>query len=266
DAAVAAAAKAFPGWSGTPPLTRARVLFRFRELLEKHEAELSAIITAEHGKVLSDARGAITRGMEVVEFGCGIPQLLKGEMTEQVGGGIDNWSVRQPLGVVAGITPFNFPAMVPMWMFPVAIACGNSFILKPSERDPSPPLLLAELLTQAGLPAGVFNVVNGDKAAVDAILDHPGIDAVSFVGSTPIAEHVFHKATAANKRVQALGGAKNHMVVMPDADMNQAVDALMGAAYGSAGERCMAVSVAVTVGKAGDALIEKLAPRVRSLK
>jgi malonate-semialdehyde dehydrogenase (acetylating) / methylmalonate-semialdehyde dehydrogenase len=216
--------------------------------------------------VLADATGEVTRGIEVVEFACGIPSLLKGEFTENVGTNVDSYSVRQPLGVVAGITPFNFPAMVPMWMFPVALACGNSFILKPSERDPSTGLLLAELLLEAGLPPGVFNVVNGDKVAVDAILRHPDIAAVSFVGSTPIAEYVYHTAAAHNKRVQALGGAKNHMVVLPDADMEQATDALMGAAFGSAGERCMAVSVAVAVGNAGDALLEKLAPRVRSLK
>jgi malonate-semialdehyde dehydrogenase (acetylating)/methylmalonate-semialdehyde dehydrogenase len=266
DAAVAAAGKAFPAWSATPPLTRARVLFRFRELLEKHEAELSALITAEHGKVLSDAKGEITRGLEVVEFACGIPQLLKGEMSEQIGRGVDNWSVRQPLGVVAGITPFNFPAMVPMWMFPVAIACGNCFILKPSERDPSPGVRIAELLKEAGLPDGVFNVVHGDKVAVDAILRHPGIAAVSFVGSTAIAEYIYTTGAAAGKRVQALGGAKNHMVVMPDADLDQATDALMGAAYGAAGERCMAVSVAVAVGNIGDKLIDRLAPRIRKLK
>jgi len=266
DAAVKAARDAFPAWAATPPLTRARVMFKYKELLEQNRDKLARMIGSEHGKVLADATGEVTRGIEVVEFVCGIPQLLKGEFTENIGANIDSYGVRQPLGVCAGITPFNFPAMVPMWMFPVAIACGNSFVLKPSERDPSPALFLAELLTDAGLPPGVFNVVNGDKNAVEAILDHPGIDAVSFVGSTPIAEHVFHRATANNKRVQALGGAKNHMVVMPDADMGQAVDALMGAAYGSAGERCMAVSVAVTVGKAGDALIEKLTPRVQSLK
>jgi malonate-semialdehyde dehydrogenase (acetylating)/methylmalonate-semialdehyde dehydrogenase len=266
DAAVKAASKAFPAWSATPPLSRARVLFRFRELLEKHAGELAAIITAEHGKVLSDAGGEITRGLEVVEFACGIPQLLKGEYTEQIGRGVDNWSVRQPLGICAGITPFNFPAMVPMWMFPVALACGNCFILKPSERDPSAGMRLAELLTEAGLPDGVFNVVNGDKAAVDAILHHPGIASVSFVGSTAIAEYIYTTGAASGKRVQALGGAKNHMVVMPDADLDQATDALMGAAYGAAGERCMAVSVAVAVGPIADKLIDKLAPRIRALK
>ncbi len=266
DAAVKAAAAAFPDWSATPPLTRARVLFRFRELLDRHADEFARIVTDEHGKVLSDAKGEVTRGMEVVEFACGIPQLLKGEYSEQVGRGIDNWSVRQPLGIVAGITPFNFPVMVPMWMFPVALACGNCFILKPSERDPSAGMRIAALLKEAGLPDGVFSVVNGDKTAVDAILHHPGISAVSFVGSSAIAEYIYATGAANGKRVQALGGAKNHMVVMPDADLDQATDALMGAAYGAAGERCMAVSVAVAVGKIGDKLIDKLEPRIRALK
>jgi malonate-semialdehyde dehydrogenase (acetylating)/methylmalonate-semialdehyde dehydrogenase len=266
DAAVRAARAAFPGWAATPPLTRARILFKFRELLEREGEPLARLITSEHGKVLSDARGEVTRGMEVVEFACGIPHLMKGETTEQVGRGIDSWSLRQPLGVCAGITPFNFPAMVPMWMFPVALACGNTFILKPSERDPSAGFRIAELLSEAGLPKGVFNVVNGDKAAVDAILEHPDIDAVSFVGSTAIASHIYATAAAHGKRVQALGGAKNHMVVMPDADLDQATDALMGAAYGSAGERCMAVSVAVAVAGVGDRLMDKLVPRVRALK
>ena len=266
DAAVAAAAAALPEWSGTTPINRARVMFRFRELLEQHAKDLAAIITSEHGKVLSDAAGEVTRGLEVVEFACGIPDLLKGDFTDQVGRGVDSFSLRQPLGVVAGITPFNFPAMVPLWMAPVALACGNTFILKPSERDPSASLMLADLLRQAGLPAGAFNVVQGDKEAVDAILEHPGIAAVSFVGSTPIAEYIYRVGTAHGKRVQALGGAKNHMIVMPDADLEQATDALMGAGYGAAGERCMAISVAVAVGGAGDALIERLAPRVRSLK
>ncbi|MBM3541962.1 MAG: CoA-acylating methylmalonate-semialdehyde dehydrogenase [Alphaproteobacteria bacterium] len=266
DAAVKAAEAAFPKWAATPPIQRARIMFRFKELIEKHMDELAAIITAEHGKTIVDAKGSLTRGLEVVEFACGIPHLLKGEFTESVGTNVDSWSMRQPLGVCAGITPFNFPAMVPMWMFPMAIACGNAFILKPSERDPSCPMRLAELAKEAGLPDGVLNVVNGDKEAVDAILAHPGIQAVSFVGSTPIAEYVYHTGTAHNKRVQALGGAKNHMVVMPDADMEQAADALIGAGYGSAGERCMAISVAVAVCKAGDALMEKLAPRVRALK
>jgi malonate-semialdehyde dehydrogenase (acetylating) / methylmalonate-semialdehyde dehydrogenase len=266
DAAIAAAAAAFPAWAQTPPLQRARVMFRFKALVEANIDKLAAVLTSEHGKVLSDAKGSCIRGLEVVEFACGIPHLLKGEFSENVGTNVDSWAVRQPLGVCAGITPFNFPAMVPMWMFPVALACGNSFVLKPSERDPSCSLMLADLLKQAGLPDGVFNVVNGDKEAVDAILHNPDVAAVSFVGSTPIAEYIYHTGAAANKRVQALGGAKNHMVVMPDADMDQATDAVMGAAYGSAGERCMAISVAVAVGKAGDALIERLLPRVRSLK
>jgi malonate-semialdehyde dehydrogenase (acetylating)/methylmalonate-semialdehyde dehydrogenase len=264
--AVAAAAAAFPRWAGTPPLTRARVLFRFKQLVEARLDELAGILTSEHGKILSDAKGEVIRGIEVVEFACGIPQLLKGEYSENVGTNVDSWAIRQPLGVVAGITPFNFPAMVTMWMFPVALACGNSFVLKPSERDPSAGIFIARLLKEAGLPDGVFNVVNGDKEAVDAILEHPEIQAVSFVGSTPIAEYIYRTGAAHNKRVQALGGAKNHMVVMPDADLNQTVDALMGAGYGSAGERCMAVSVAVAVGPVADPLIDKLAPRVRALK
>ena len=266
DAAVKTAAAAFEEWSQTPPLRRARVMFKLREILERDSKKLAAVITAEHGKVLSDSEGEITRGMEVVEFAAGIPHLLKGEMTEQVGGGIDSYSTRQPLGVCAGITPFNFPVMVPMWMFPVALACGNCFILKPSERDPSAGFMMAEMLKEAGLPDGVFNVVHGDKEAVDALLHNPDIAAVSFVGSTPIAEYVYQTGTATNKRVQALGGAKNHLVVMPDANLEQATDALMGAAYGSAGERCMAISVAVAVGGVGDALMEKLEPRVRALK
>ena len=266
DAAVRAAAAAFPAWAATPPLRRARVLFRFKELLDRHTDELAALITAEHGKVLSDAQGEVTRGLEVVEFACGIPQLLKGEYSEQVGPGIDMYSVRQPLGVCVGITPFNFPAMVPMWMFPVAIACGNSFVLKPSERDPSASLLLARLLKQAGLPDGVFNVVQGDKTAVDALLAHPEVAAVSFVGSTPIARYIHDTASANGKRVQALGGAKNHMVVMPDADLDQVVDALIGAAYGSAGERCMAISVAVAIGGVADALVQRLAQRVPAIR
>ncbi|MDA0341148.1 MAG: CoA-acylating methylmalonate-semialdehyde dehydrogenase [Proteobacteria bacterium] len=266
DAAVASAAEAFKAWSATPPLRRARVMFKFRELIEANLKDLAAVVTSEHGKVLSDAEGSIIRGMEVVEFAAGIPHLLKGDYTEQVGGGIDSWSTRQALGVCAGITPFNFPAMVPMWMFPVALACGNSFILKPSERDPSCGVMLGELLKQAGLPDGVFNVLHGDKEAVDGLLAHPDVAAISFVGSTPIAEYVYQTGTAQNKRMQALGGAKNHMVVMPDADIEQATDALMGAAYGSAGERCMAVSVAVAVGDAGDALMQQLTPRVRALK
>ncbi|MGO1119761.1 CoA-acylating methylmalonate-semialdehyde dehydrogenase [Rhodovibrionaceae bacterium A322] len=266
DAAVQVAKAALVGWAATPAITRARVMFKFKELLEANRDKLAAAISVEHGKVLGDAAGEVTRGIEVVEFACGIPHLLKGEFNENVGTNVDCHSTRQPLGVVAGITPFNFPAMVPMWMFPIAIATGNTFILKPSERDPSAPMMLAELLQEAGLPDGVFNVVNGDKEAVDAILTHPDIQAVSFVGSTPIAQYVYQTGTAHNKRVQALGGAKNHMIVMPDADMDQATDALMGAAYGSAGERCMAISVAVAVGSAGDQLMEKLEPRVASMK
>ena len=265
-AAVAAAKAAFPDWAATPPLVRARIMFKYKTLIEDNADELAALITAEHGKVLSDAAGSLTRGLEVVEFACGIPQLLKGEYTEQVGRGIDAWTMRQPVGVCAGITPFNFPAMVPMWMYPMAIACGNTFILKPSEKDPSCAMRLAELATEAGLPDGVLNVVNGDKEAVDAILAHPDIPAISFVGSTPIAQYIYTTGAANGKRVQALGGAKNHMVVMPDADMDQAADALMGAAYGSAGERCMAISVAVAVGDAGGKLMERLIPKVEALK
>jgi len=267
DAAVAAARAAFPGWSATTPIARARVMFKFKELCEAHIDELAELAAVEHGKTLPDARGSVQRGIEVVEFACGIPQMLKGEFTSSVGTGVDGHSIRVPLGVCAGITPFNFPAMVPMWMFPMAIACGNTFVLKPSEKDPSVGLRLAELMVEAGAPAGVFNVVNGDKEAVDAILAHPDIAAVSFVGSTPIAEYIYQTGTSHNKRVQALGGAKNHMIVMPDADLDQATDALMGAGYGSAGERCMAISVAVAVGDAvGDALIERLTPRIASLK
>ncbi|MBO6802195.1 MAG: aldehyde dehydrogenase family protein, partial [Thalassospira sp.] len=248
-AAVESASAVAAEWAATTPLRRARILNKFLGILEDRSEELAAAITAEHGKVLSDALGEVTRGIEVVEFATGAPQLLKGEFTENVGTKVDSHSIRQPLGIVAGITPFNFPAMVPMWMFPVALACGNCFILKPSERDPSASLLLAEWLTEAGLPDGVFNVVQGDKEAVDALLFDPDVSAISFVGSTPIAKYIYETATAQGKRCQALGGAKNHMIIMPDADMDQAVDALMGAAYGSAGERCMAISVAVPVGK-----------------
>ena len=267
DKAVEAAAAAAPGWAETPPMRRARVVFKFKDLVERRKEALAEVVTREHGKVLADAVGSVTRGLEVLEFSCGIPHLLRGDFTEAVGTGVDSFSTRQPLGVVAGITPFNFPAMVPMWMFPVAIACGNSFILKPSEKDPSASIMLAEWLTEAGCPDGVFNVVHGDKRAVDAILGHPDIAAVSFVGSTPIAEHVYRTGCAHGKRVQALGGAKNHAIVMPDADLDMASDALIGAAYGSAGERCMAVSVAVAVGdKVGDALIEDLKPRIDRIK
>ncbi|MBS0593790.1 MAG: CoA-acylating methylmalonate-semialdehyde dehydrogenase [Proteobacteria bacterium] len=266
DAAVASAKAAFPAWADTPPIRRARVLNAFLQLMNQHRDTLAAMITAEHGKVFTDAQGEVTRGIDIVEFACGIPQLLKGDYTEQVSTGIDNWTLRQPLGVVAGVTPFNFPCMVPCWMFPVALACGNAFILKPSERDPSPALFMAELLQQAGLPDGVFNVVQGDKAAVDALLAHPDVQALSFVGSTPIAQHIYETGARHGKRVQALGGAKNHLVVMPDADLDQAVDGLIGAGYGSAGERCMAISVAVLVGEAGDRIVPKLAERARALK
>ncbi len=266
NAAVAAARRAFPAWAETSPLKRARVMFKFKALLENNALKLAEIISQEHGKVVSDAMGEVTRGLEVVEFACGIPQLLKGEFTEQVGSGIDSHSLRQPLGVVAGITPFNFPAMVPLWMIPVALACGNTFILKPSERDPSAAMFLAELLKQAGLPDGVFNVLHGDKQAVDGLLTHPDVQAISFVGSTPIAQYIYETGARHGKRVQALGGAKNHMVVMPDADLDGTVEALIGAAYGSAGERCMAISVALAVGDIADALVEKLAARARQLK
>ncbi|MDB5818776.1 MAG: hypothetical protein JWQ11_2416 [Rhizobacter sp.] len=266
NAAVASAKAAFPAWSDLPPLRRARVMFKFLELLNQHRDTLAAMITAEHGKVFTDAQGEVTRGIDIVEFACGIPQLLKGDYTEQVSTGIDNWTMRQSLGVVAGITPFNFPVMVPMWMFPVAIACGNTFVLKPSERDPSASIFMAELLSQAGLPKGVFNVVQGDKLAVDTLLSHPDVRAVSFVGSTPIAQYIYETGAHHGKRVQALGGAKNHMVVMPDADIDQAVDALIGAAYGSAGERCMAISVAVLVGDVADKIVPMLAERCRTLK
>ncbi len=266
-AAIEAAAAAFPGWRDTPPLRRAAVLFRFKELLDLHQEELAALIAREHGKVLNDALGSLTRGIEVVEFACGAPHLLKGSFSENVGSNVDSYSLRQPVGVCAGITPFNFPAMVPMWMFPMAIACGNSFVLKTSERVPSTALRMAELFSEAGLPPGVFNVINGDKEAVDTLLTDAAVAAVSFVGSTSVAEYVYRTGTDHGKRVQALGGAKNHMVVMPDADLEQATDALMGAAYGSAGERCMAISVAVAVGEqTADALVERLAPRIDALK
>jgi malonate-semialdehyde dehydrogenase (acetylating) / methylmalonate-semialdehyde dehydrogenase len=268
--AVATAHAAAPAWADTAPLKRARILAKFKELIEHHHNDLAAAITREHGKVFSDAKGEVTRGLEVVEFATGIPQLLKTQFTDNIGGGIDNWNLRQPLGVTAGITPFNFPFMVPMWMAPMAIATGNTFILKPSERDPSPSLMIADLFKRAGLPDGVFNVVQGDKVAVDALLHHPQVNAVSFVGSTPIAEYIYTEGTKRKGsyplRVQALGGAKNHLVVMPDANLEQAVDALIGAAYGSAGERCMAISVAVAVGGIADELVEALIPRVKALK
>ncbi len=266
NAAVAAAQAAFPAWAEMPPIRRARVLFKFLELLNRHRDDLARMITAEHGKVFTDAQGEVTRGIEIVEFACGAPQLLKTAFTDQVSTGIDNWTLRQPLGVVAGITPFNFPVMVPMWMFPVALACGNSFILKPSPIDPSPSLFMADLLKDAGLPDGVFNVIQGDKEVVDALLTHPQVQGLSFVGSTPIANYIYETGAHHGKRVQALGGAKNHMVVMPDADLDQAVDALIGSAYGSAGERCMAISVAVLVGDVAERIMPKLVERTRTLK
>jgi malonate-semialdehyde dehydrogenase (acetylating)/methylmalonate-semialdehyde dehydrogenase len=266
DLAVEKAKKAFESWSNVPPLQRARILFKFKELIEKNSDELTKLIVNEHGKVYEDAKGSLTRGLEVIEFACGIPQMLKGEFTENVGTNIDSWSTRQPLGVCAGITPFNFPAMVPMWMFPMAIACGNTFILKPSEKDPSCAMKLANLFKEAGLPDGVFNIVNGDKEVVDAILENKDIPAVSFVGSTPIAKYIYENAAKNEKRVQALGGAKNHCVVMPDCDLDQAVNGLMGAAYGSAGERCMAQSVAVAVGNIGDDLVNQISKKVEALK
>ena len=266
DAAVAAAQAAFEGWSNTPVLRRARIMFKLKELIERDKDEIAALITQEHGKVLHDAAGSVQRGLEVVEFACGIPQLIKGEYTDKVGTGVDTYSMRKPVGVCVGITPFNFPAMVPLWMFPLAIACGNTFILKPSEKDPSCSLKWAELLHEAGLPPGVFNVVQGDHVAVNSLLGDERVAAVSFVGSTPVAEHVYKTASANGKRVQALGGAKNHLVVMPDADMDQAADALVGAGYGSAGERCMAISAIVTVGDSAEPLLEKLLPKIEALK
>lgn len=265
-AAVANAQAAFPAWADTPPIRRARVLFKFLEILNARRDELARIITAEHGKVFTDAQGEVTRGIDIVEFACGIPQLLKGDYTDQVSTGIDNWTMRQPLGVVAGVTPFNFPVMVPMWMYPVAIAAGNCFVLKPSPLDPSASLVMAQMLKEAGLPDGVFNVVQGDKDAVDALLEHPDVKAISFVGSTPIAQKIYETGAKHGKRVQALGGAKNHMVVMPDADMDQAVDALIGSAFGSAGERCMAISLGVLVGDAADSIMPMLAERTKALK
>ena len=266
DLAVQAATAAWSEWRVAPPLRRARVLMRFRELMEQHKKALARIVTEEHGKTLADAEGSITRGIEVVEFASGVPHLLKGEFSENVGSDVDSWSLRQPVGVCAGITPFNFPAMVPMWMFPIALACGNAFILKPSERDPTLSLRMAELLTEAGLPDGIFNVVHGDKEAVDAILAHPGIRAVSFVGSTPIAKYIYETGAAHGKRVQALGGAKNHAIVLPDADVPFAADAIIGAGYGSAGERCMAISAVVAVGDVADTLVDALASRARTVK
>ena len=267
EKAIAAADAAFPAWRNTLPAKRAKVMFRFKRLLEERAGDVVALLTEEHGKVLDDAMGEFIRGVEVVDYACGIPELLKGEFTKNVGPGIDSWSEFQPLGVVAGITPFNFPAMVPMWMFPMAIACGNTFVLKPSEKDPSASILLAQLLKEAGLPDGVFNVVNGDKEAVDTLLEDERVQAVSFVGSTPIAEYIYQTGTKNGKRIQALGGAKNHAVVMPDADIDNTVNALMGAAYGSCGERCMAISVAVCVGDdTADVVVSKLQERLQNLK
>lgn len=265
NSAISTAQAAFPAWSTTPALKRARILFKFKALLDEHANELAKAISLEHGKTISDARGEVTRGIEVVEFACGAPHLLKGEFNDQVGTGIDTYSMHQALGVVAGITPFNFPVMVPLWMIPMALATGNTFVLKPSEKTPSASLMLADLLAQAGLPAGVFNLVNGDKEAVDVLLSDKRIQAISFVGSTPIAEYIYSTGTKNGKRVQALGGAKNHLVVMPDADLDQVADALIGAGYGSAGERCMAISVAVTVGNIGDALVTKLQEKVKTI-
>src|SRR3954470_15982349 len=266
DAAVQSAQRAFPAWRDTPALRRARILMRFRDLLDSNKDELARLITAEHGKTLTDAAGSVQRGVEVVEFAMGIPHLVKGEYSEEVGTGVDCHSLRQPIGVCAGITPFNFPVMVPLWMFPVALACGNTFILKPSEKVPSASMLMAELLKQAGLPDGVFNVVHGDKDAVDALLNHPGVKAISFVGSTPIAKYIYETATKNGKRVQALGGAKNHSLVLPDADLNMAADAIVGAAYGSAGERCMALSVVLAVDTIADALIDKIKERIPAIQ
>jgi malonate-semialdehyde dehydrogenase (acetylating)/methylmalonate-semialdehyde dehydrogenase len=266
DAAVKAAEAAFPAWSAQPALRRARCMFRLKSLIEENLDALAGILTNEHGKVTEDARGEVTRGLEVVEFACGAPQLLKGEYSDNVGTGVDSYSLRQPLGVVAGITPFNFPTMVPLWMMPMALICGNTFVLKPSERDPSASMMLADLAKEAGVPDGVFNVVHGDREVVDAVLEHPGIQGISFVGSTPIAKKVFEQGSANGKRVQALGGAKNHMLVMPDAPIDRATDALIGSAFGSAGERCMAISVAVVVGDdTADALVAQLKERAQSL-
>ena len=267
ERALLAAQRAYPAWRHTPPQKRAQIMFRFKQLLEEHAEEICALVTAEHGKVIDDARGELGRGIEVVEYACGISELLKGEFSKNAGPNIDSWSEFQPLGIVAGITPFNFPVMVPMWMFPLAIACGNTFILKPSERDPSPSIYIAKLLSEAGIPNGIFNVLNGDKETVDMLLSDERIQAVSFVGSTPIAESIYQKSTDAGKRVQALGGAKNHAVVMPDADVDNAVSALMGAAYGSCGERCMAISVAVCVGEeVADKVVTRLESRIKKLK
>ncbi|MCH8530150.1 MAG: CoA-acylating methylmalonate-semialdehyde dehydrogenase [Saccharospirillum sp.] len=266
EQAIKSAKQAFPAWAATPPIRRARILNEFLQLVKKHKADLALAITAEHGKVFSDACGEVERGIDILEFACGIPHLLKGDFTEQVSRGIDNWTMRQPLGVVAGVTPFNFPVMVPMWMFPIALATGNTFILKPSPTDPTPSLIMADLMKLAGMPDGVFNVVQGDKEAVEVLLEHPEVQALSFVGSTPIAHSIYAKGAQSGKRIQALGGAKNHMIVMPDADMEKTVDALIGAAFGSAGERCMAISVAILVGDVADRIMPELAERTATIK
>jgi malonate-semialdehyde dehydrogenase (acetylating) / methylmalonate-semialdehyde dehydrogenase len=265
-AAVAAAKAAFPAWSETPPLARARLMFKFKNLLEAHHDEIAALITRDHGKLFSDARGEVVRGIEIVEFACGIPNLLKTDLTDQAAAGIDAWNLRQPVGIAAGVTPFNFPVVVPCWMFVMAAACGNTFILKPSERTPTPSVRLAELFMEAGFPKGVFNIVHGDKSTVDALMQHPDVSAMSVVGSTPVAEYIYSESARHGKRVQALGSAKNHLVVMPDANLDQTVDAVINSAYGSAGERCMATSVMVAVGRVADTLIERLVPRVRALR
>jgi len=264
--AVASAKAAFPAWSATPPLQRARLMFKFKALLDAHQDELAELVTRDHGKLLSDAKGEVQRGIEVVEFACGVPNLLKSEFSDQVANGIDNWNLRQPLGVVAGVTPFNFPMMLPCWMFAMAAVCGNTFVLKPSERTPSASMRLAELFIEAGFPKGVFNIVHGDKGTVDALIAHPDVAAMSTVTSTPVAEYIYTEGAKHGKRVQALGGAKNHLIVLPDANLDQAVDALVNSSYGSAGERCMATSVAVAVGEVGDTLVDRLASRVRSLR
>ena len=266
DNVVNSAVNAFYKWSNTTPLKRSRILSKYKEIIEKNIEKLAQIVSNEHGKTFDDAKGSVIRGLEVVEFACGIPHLLKGEFSQNVGTQIDSWSIRQPIGICAGITPFNFPAMVPMWMYPIAIACGNCFILKPSEKDPSCPLELAKLFSEAGLPDGVFNVINGDKEIVNMILDNQNISSVSFVGSTPVAKYIYETAAKKGKRVQALGGAKNHLIVMPDANLDQAVDGIMGAAYGSAGERCMAVSVAVAVGNIADDLVNRINDKAQTLK
>ena len=265
-AAVAAAKAALPSWSETPPLKRARLMFRFKQLLDEHHDELAELVTRDHGKLFSDSHVEVLRGIEVVEFACGIPNLLKTDFSDQVGGDIDNWNLRQPVGVVAGVTPFNFPSMIPLWMLAMSVACGNTFVLKPSERTPSPSIRVAELFLEAGFPKGVFNIVHGDKTAVDALIAHPDVAAISDVSSTPVAEYIYAEGAKRGKRVQALGSAKNHLIVMPDANLDQAIEAIMASSYGSAGERCMATSVVVAVGRVADEVVERLVPRVRALR